>query len=233
MFCPRCAVEINEGVKHCPLCGALPVVDQVTPLHPYPTGPEVPLKIPRDNPALRQRIFITLTVCLGLPLLIVFFIDIARAGLHWAPYAMVPLACAWCYSGLLLYWTSRPLRHYAALLLVTVVLLAGLDRCSGSWNWFPGLGLPILGSLAVLLTPFMILLKHHRLGWANTTGWGLMAIALWCLIIDTVANHWRGETPIPTWSLIVLFSLLPAGIFMLYVHHRVSKQVDLKKWFHI
>ncbi|MFC1652457.1 DUF6320 domain-containing protein [Planctomycetota bacterium] len=233
VFCPRCAVEMNDGTQACPLCGAQPVDTFVTPEHPYPLGPEVPLKIPRDNPALRQRIFITLTVCLGLPLLTVFFIDIVDGHLHWAPYAMVPLACLWCYSGLLLYWTSRPLRHYAALLLVTAGLLAGLDRCSGAWNWFPGLGLPILGTLALLLTPFMVLLKHRRLGWANTTGWGLIAIGMGCLIVDTVANRWRGEAAVPTWSLVVLISLLPAGMFMLYVHHRVRKHVDLEKWFHI
>jgi hypothetical protein len=224
---------MNEHTEACPLCGATPVADLVTPCTAYPTGPEVPLKIPRDNPALRQRLFIVLTVCFGLPLLTVFFIDLLDGRLTWGLYAMVPLASLWCYSGLLLYWTSRPLRHGGALLLVTAGLLAGLDRCSGRWDWFPGLGLPILGSLALLLAPFLVLYKHHRLGWANTVGWGLIATALWCLVIDMAANRWRGEAAVPTWSLVVLLSLLPAGLFMLYVHHRVRNQVDLEKWFHI
>ncbi len=232
-FCPRCAVEVNAGTQFCPLCGASPVASAVTPKHPYPTGPEIPLRIPRDNPALRQRVLVTLTVCFGLPLLTVFFVDRLDGRLTWAPYAMVPLASAWCYSGLLLYWTSRPLRHYAALLLVTACLLAGLDLSNGTWDWFPGLGVPILGALALLLTPFMVLIKHRRLGWANSVGWGAMAIPVWCLVIDIAASRWRGEASFPTWSLIVLLSLLPAGLFMLYVHHRVRKQVDLEKWFHI
>ncbi len=232
-YCPDCAVEVDDSVKTCPLCGVCVAKDLVEPSALFPSLADNPVKIILPWDQLRGRIFAVLTCVCVMPFLIVCFIDLLDTVLTWSRYVMIPLAFIWSTSALWLFRIRRPVQLLLGQLLVTSGLLLGLDWCHGGVGWFRALAGPAIVAWTLWSVPMAWLLTHRRLGWANGTGWFLMGITWFCLALDMLISQYTSDTPVPSWSLIVLFCLLPVTVFLLYVHHRVRKHVNLAKWFHV
>jgi hypothetical protein len=232
-YCPDCAVEVDDSVEACPLCGAGLQKDALQPTTVYPLVTDNPVKIVLPWDRLRGRIFAVLTCVFIMPLLIVCFIDLLDSAVTWSRYVMLPLACAWLYSALLLYKIRRPVQLLVGLLAVTSGLLLGLDICRGGMSWFLTLAGPAIVAWSLWTVPMAWLLAKRKVGWANGTAWCLLGVTLFCVALDMLISQYTSMTPVPTWSLIVLIGLLPVIVFLLYVHHRVRKHVNLAKWFHV
>jgi hypothetical protein len=232
-YCPDCAVEVDDSVEACPLCGAGLQKDALQPTTVYPLVTDNPVKIVLPWDRLRGRIFAVLTCVFIMPLLIVCFIDLLDSAVTWSRYVMLPLACAWLYSALLLYKIRRPVQLLVGLLAVTSGLLLGLDICRGGMSWFLTLAGPAIVAWSLWTVPMAWLLAKRKVGWANGTAWCLLGITLFCVALDMLISQHTSRIPVPTWSLIVLIGLLPVIVFLLYVHHRVRKHVNLAKWFHV
>lgn len=232
-YCPDCAVEVNDSVKTCPLCGVGVQNDVVEPTSLYPALTHSPVKIVLPWEHLRGRIFAVTTCVCVMPFLVVCFIDVLDSGLTWSPYVMMPLVYVWLTSALWLYRIRRPVQLLFGQLVVTSGLLLGLDACQGGMNWFVTLAGPAIVAWTLWSVPIAWLLVNQKLGWANGTAWFLMGITCFCLALDMLISQHISNTPVPSWSLIVLFCLLPVTVFLLYVHHRVRKHVNLAKWFHV
>ena len=115
-------------------------------------------------------------------------------------------------------------------LFVAGALLLAIDRLeAGSIDWFGGIALPILALLALL---FLLSV------WAVTRVRGvvkpavvLAAVGVLCTGID-IAIRWHTESsPTPTWSLIVLVSVVPAVLFLLLLQRTVLRHIDLRRRF--
>jgi hypothetical protein len=232
-YCPDCAVEVDDVVKACPLCGASVQTDAVQPTTVYPLVTDRPVEIILPWDRLRGRIFAVLTCVFIMPMLIVCFIDLLDSVMTWSRYVMMPLACAWLYSALWLYKIRRPVQLLVGLLAVTSGLLLGLDLCRGGVSWFLTLAGPAIVVWSMWTVPMAWLLVKRKVGWANGTAWGLLGITLFCVGLDMLISQHASGIAVPTWSLIVLIGLLPVIVFLLYVHHRVRKHVNLAKWFHV
>lgn len=232
-FCPDCAVEVDQTAETCPLCGTAVQQDSVEPDRVYPIVTDRPVSIVLPWDRLRARIFAVLTCVLIIPMLIVCFIDVLDSRWTWSRYVMIPLVSAWLCSFLWLYRFRRPVQLLLGTLLVTSGLLLGLDLCRGGVNWFWTLAGPMIVAWSLWTVPVAWLIVKRKLGWANGTAWCLAGMALFCLALDMLISQYVSGIPMPTWSLIVLIGVLPVVVFLLYVHHRVRKHVNLAKWFHV
>ncbi|MCF7974355.1 MAG: hypothetical protein K9N55_11110 [Phycisphaerae bacterium] len=232
-YCPDCAVEVDDSVEVCPLCGAAVQQELVLPGRGVPRLMDGPVRIVLPWQKLRGRIFAVLTCVLIMPLVIVWLIDMLDGNATWSRYVMIPLACAWLTSALWLYKIRRPVQLLLGQLVVTSGLLLGLDSCYGGVNWFVTLAGPAIVAWSLWTVPMAWLLVKRKVGWANGTAWCLLGITLFCVALDMLISQYRSSAPVPTWSLIVLIGLLPVTVFLLYVHHRVRKHVNLAKWFHV
>jgi hypothetical protein len=232
-YCPDCAVEVDDSVEVCPLCGAAVQQTPVLPVRGLPRLMDGPVRIVLPWQKLRGRIFAVLTCVLIMPLVIVCLIDMLDSRVTWSLYVIIPLACAWLYSALWLYKIRRPIQFLLGQLVVTSGLLLGLDWCHGGVNWFVSLAGPAIAAWSLWSVPMAWLLANHKVGWANGTGWCLMGITGFCLALDMLISEYTANAPVPSWSLIVLICLLPVTALLLYVHHRVRKHVNLAKWFHV
>ena len=56
-YCPDCAVEVDDSVKTCPLCGVYVQKDPVEPATLFPSLTDNPVKIILPWDQLRGRIF--------------------------------------------------------------------------------------------------------------------------------------------------------------------------------
>ncbi len=232
-YCPKCAVEVESHRSHCPLCGASPQTEQVTPQTRYRDEPDVIVEKPFSWPQFRDTFFKISTVLLALPLFTVLVIDLIDRTLTWSLPTMCALIAFWFIEKDVLYLCRHPIRLTRQLFITMAMMLLTLDSCDQSLEWFFPLGGPVVGLLALITIPLTSLTCKKKLGPANAIGWFFLSMAGFFVVLDILISHYRSGLCVPSWSLIVVTCLLPIGLFMLYLHHRVRKHVDLKKLFHI
>lgn len=235
-YCPDCAVELDDGRHHCPLCGAAVQAEQPQPetRFPPPAEADEAERTPIDWPRLRTLLAEVIGVLLFSPCVVIGAADVILNGaLTWSRYWMLSLWGAWVYGILVLYFLRRPAVFYVGLFLNTMLLLAGLDSFTPGKTWFLPVGLPILGAVALLIGAVDGVCLVTRVSWSNLSAYVLSAVAVFCVTVDLLVRNFVGDAVVPTWSLIVVGSLVPAVVFLLYIHYRLSKDVDLGKIFHV
>jgi hypothetical protein len=232
-YCPKCAVEVESHRSQCPLCGASTQTEQVTPQTHYRDEPDVVAEKPFSWPQFRDTFFKISTVLLSLPVFIVLMLDLIDLTLTWSLPTMCALIAIWFIEKEVLYQCSHPIRLTRRLFIVLALMLLILDSCDQSLEWFFPLGGPVVGLLALIFIPLTTLTCRGWLGPANAIGWFFIAMAGFFVALDALISHTLSGAFLPSWSVIVVACLLPIGLFMLYLHHRVRKHVDLKKLFHI
>ncbi len=232
-YCPRCLVELGLETALCPLCGS----------RAQPARPEYPAPYPTDDDArpeplpwllLRKRIAEGLSLLLFVPMLVVLIIDLIMSGrISWSVYSLGALAFAWA-MGLLLLYRHRNLTvlGWGSFLCISG-MLSLFDGVSGGFSWFPRLALPTVAFFYCIVAALVFMARRSRRDWLKLAAWSLVGISLFCLSLDLLINSYTGKSVIPTWSLLVAAALLPILIFLLYLHYRVAKAVDMKKIFHI
>lgn len=232
-YCPDCAVEVDDTVELCPLCGTVVQNEVVAPQTLYPHMIDPPVRMTMPWSQLRARLFAVLTGLCMIPFLIVSLVDVFDGRVTWSKYAMITLASLWLYCGLGLYKIRKPVQLVLGYLAVTSGLLLGLDLCRQGMTWFLTLAGPAVLAWALWSIPFVWLATRRKLGWANGAGWCLVGITVFCMALDMLISYHTIQTLVPSWSLIVLICLLPVIVILMYVHYRVRKQVNLGKWFHV
>ncbi|HPI88856.1 MAG TPA: hypothetical protein PK859_06080 [Spirochaetota bacterium] len=126
----------------------------------------------------------------------------------------------------------RPGIIIAGNFIVTTGFLALLDVFDGSLDWFLRLGLPIAGMVTVaslLIALFVWLLKR----WAALL-WSIIILlaGVFCIGLDLLVSGYRGSVGM-SWSFIVMVSLYPVALLLLFYHIFLRKRLDLKRFFHV
>ncbi len=227
MYCTSCGVEIEDGIKRCPLCGStalssepgfVPRVSEYEPLEVYVAETRI------------SRIYRrTLTLVVATAIAVVAITDIfgTNAGVDWSPIAVLAIATG--YVAALLPALRLGIYQIVVLdILSAGGLLLAIDLLQdGKIDWFVRVALPILGALGVVLVVSGWVIARVR-GVAKPAV-VLVAAAVLCTIIDLIVRGYADPAPGLAWSLIVLFSLLPAAIFLVLLQHTVLREIDLRR----
>ncbi len=234
VYCSSCGVEVEARLERCPLCrGHLQTTEPVLK-SPYPMEPDPPPQLRIPGRRIRVLMIEVLTVLMFGTLFGVLAIDyLMNDRLTWAAYCAPALAAGWWYAWLILFMTNRPAWLLGGGMLTTTLLLAGVDVVAGGFNWFFPLALPIMMTLSLVIAGVIWIACFVRTSWANITALILLGIGIFCFVLNLIVSLQLHGAPLPTWSLPVLGSLVPPALFLLYVHYRLSKVVDLGKIFHL
>ena len=199
MYCVRCGVKLQEGVKACPLCG--------TPLWCPEAGEGTPAaatysdRYPVLNRQKRLTIMASLTVALLAAMVACLAIALNTAGaLGWSFYVIVG-ASAFYLMFLLPLWFRHPhpmIFVPVAFLTLGLLLLLICGYTGGRWFWT--FALPLTAILAALTIGAMALYRYVKRGTIFITGGLLIAIGGACLLAEFF-QHLTFRTPLFTWSL--------------------------------
>lgn len=203
-YCVNCGVELDASHKSCPLCNT-PVINPALLIQPETVPPfprekgQVELVKRKDAALLVSVVLLSTAITCGL--LNVF---IYKANL-WS-LAIIGACCVlWVFMIPLIIYTK--LSPYTSLLLDGVVVCAYLYMLTWLTNtndWFLCIALPVTLLVTLLAEIMAFLLRKFRFSFLVTATVSFMEIAVLCVGIELILNHFLHDRFYLSWSGIVL-----------------------------
>ena len=226
MYCVKCGVRLQEGVKSCPLCDT-PVWD--------PEQPEAersyPDHYPRAHKESGRPFAVAMTVIGVMAAAVILTVCFKLYGaLNWGGYAIGGIALAYV-VGVLPGWFRHPpvevfvpVDHAAAALFVLYICLKTGGR------WFLSFAFPVILISCLLFTTVACLLKHVRGGRLFILGGFLLGLGGFTVLIEFF-EHLTFGVPMFLWSLYSLIAFTVAGGFLLLAGTVPSLRETLERRF--
>ena len=183
----------------------------------------------------RRKLFWELSaIIIGSGIIVSMIIDLVmNRGITWSRYPVSIGTVAFINITFLAFWQKRIFLLLAGSFVSTSALLMILESFHKYMNWSITLGVPLL--LAGYLIPFGLvnLIKISRERGLNLIAYTLVAIGLLTMCIEGIISLNTLDRLVFQWSIIVLACILPVTGILLFIHYRLKKVTDLRRFFHI
>jgi hypothetical protein len=131
------------------------------------------------------------------------------------------------------FWYRKEILWGGVSFLSSAVLLVLLDIYSGNSGWGMQLGLPVLLAAYVTVLMLIRLVRRAQQKGLNIIAYALLTTGILSICTDGIISLYRNDVLGFEWSLIVMASAIITSSLLLYVHYRLKKVTDLKRFFHI
>lgn len=230
-LCVNCGVELDDGLKICPLCGKDPGSkdEQEKNSDNYPSA-IIQLQKKENRRYLWELsgiiAFSGIAICTIIDLII-------TKGLRWSLLSDVSIAAAWVILTLYQFVYKRTLIMVISLMLTILAALFFIDLITTGSEWFVPFGLPVTIAAFLAAGIVIILYKAAHLKGLNLIGAALMVFSGFCIITEVILDKYNHGIVNILWSLIVSVSILPVALVFFYYHYRLKKGNRLDSFFHI
>ena len=230
-LCVNCGVELDNGLKICPLCGKDPGSreEQENKSDNYPSA-IIQLQKKENRRYLWELsgiiAFSGIAVCTIIDLII-------TRSLRWSLLSDVSIAEAWVILTLYQFIYKRALIMVTTLMLTILAALFCIDLISTGREWFFPLGLPATVAVFVAVSLVIFLHKVAHLKGLNIIAAALMVFSGLCIVAEVILDEYLHGRVNIRWSLIVSVSILPVALVFFYYHYRLKKGNRLDSLFHI
>lgn len=207
IICVNCGVELDDGLKICPLCGKAPENNS--------EKEHLPSDYPSDIIRLQRKenrkylwelsgiiAFSGIAVCTIVDLLI-------SKELSWSLLSDVSILVFWIILTHFIYSYKRTFIIVPALMVTILAALYLIDLITTGRSWFFPVGFPV------------------------TIAAALIVLSGFCVIIEMVLDEYLNGIIDLRWSLIAAISILPVALIFFFYHYRLKKGNRLDSFFHI
>ncbi len=182
MYCIKCGVALSDAQQQCPLCGT-------TVFHPEIPLPDAPPLYPK-NPVPPQAvhpwgILLIVSMLFLLPACICFVCDLQiNSSIEWSGYVIGGLLAAYIIA-VLPNWFPHPNPvifvpvGFAAICLY----LLYINLATGG-HWFLSFAFPVTGSLCIVVTAIVTLLRYVRRGKLYIYAGACFALAGFAILLE-------------------------------------------------
>jgi len=230
-LCVNCGVELDSGLKICPLCGRDPEnkSEQEHISNNYPSGI---LQLQRKE---NKKYFWELSGILAFSgIAVCTILDlITGKGLSWSLFSDVSLLAAWIILSLYLFVYKRTLTIVTLQMLTILAALFFIDVIDTSSEWFFPVGLPVTITAFIAAGSVIILYKAAHLKGLNIIATAFIALSGFCIIAEMMLDKYLNGVVDMHWSLIVAVSILPVALVFFFYHYRLKKGNRLDSFFHV
>lgn len=231
-YCEKCGVEVDDGVRACPLCGQV--------IHGQETMGESSASACGQAPEDREdgesevnRSLLAMeamSVVAGISALLCMGIDLwsSRGAFSWSLYVFVGLAMAWLPASMPIIFRKKPWLTFATvapgelLFLFLLNVIYVIRTGSGNW-WFLSYAMPIYLLSLGTVTATVVLVAILKTKGLNVAGIILGAIAIECLGLEIILDLAGGHGLNLEWAPIVAIAAIPASGLSFYFHYRIMK----------
>jgi hypothetical protein len=238
--CNYCGVELDTEMNYCPLCGH-------KSNSPVITGrKETGVKKTNDNGAevydfdeltqlqKRKLVWELSAIILVSGVLASFLIDLfISKQMSWSKYTVTIGLVLLINISLIIFMQKRIFLLLSGCFVSTSLLLLLLDLFSKNLGWGINLGIPIIFFVYVIVYFLSFFIRKSRQKGINIIAYSLIAAGILCLCIEGIISLQLYDLIKLQWSLIVLVTVLPVSGILLYIHYRLKRVTNLKKFFHI
>jgi len=230
-LCANCGIELDDGLKVCPLCGRDPEnnskKDNIT------SGNS--LEITQLNRTETRKIFWELTGIIAFSGIVVCTIVdlITNKSLNWSLYSGVSVLAVWIILTLIQFTNKQPMLMVSGLMVTIMAALFILDFLSGGSEWFLPAALPITLAVFVAAGIVMIIYKYANLKGLNVIASGFIVLSGLLIIIEIFLDKYLKVIVDLHWSLIAAVSIFPVAMLLFFYHYRLKKGNRLDSYFHV
>jgi hypothetical protein len=230
-LCANCGVELDDGLKICPLCGKDPENkdEQEQISNNYPSG-IIQLQRKENRRYLWELsgiiAFSGIAVCTIIDLLI-------SKGLRWSLFSDVSISAAWVILTLCQFAYKRTLTIFTFLMLTILAALFLIDLIDTGSEWFFPVGFPVTIAAFIAAGAVIILSKVVHLKGLNIIASAFILLSGFCIIIEMILDKYFSGFVELRWSLIIAVSILPVALVFFYYHYRLKRGNQLDSFFHI
>lgn len=239
-YCKNCNIEVDSSIEKCPLCQSdiqkSNNIEQILDEKQYPEEIIEEEKEEGSETSGKRKRFVAweaVSVLAVVPFIIVLGINMfveQRFTITWGKYPLTGIVLAWLLISVPLLFLKRPLLIVVGETLSLIAFLALIDFYN-NWeiDWYYQLALPIIG-IIVLVTSIVVIfsIKVKNKG-VNIAAFVLFGISVICLGLDLVILSYLHSTLTLRWSAYVIIPLTLIGGFLLYLHYRLTRIVDMKR----
>jgi hypothetical protein len=230
-ICVNCGIELDDGIKICPLCGKDPT-NKNEAEHISDNYPSGIIQIQRkENRRYLWELsgiiaFSGIAVCTIVDLLI-------NKSLNWSLLSDVSIAAAWIIISLFLFAHKKTLILVPLLMLTILAALFFIDLITGPMDWFFPVGLPVTLTAFVAIGAIIALYKAAHFKGLNIIAAALIILSGFCIITEMALDLYISGFVDLRWSLIAAISILPVSLIFFFYHYRLKKGNRLDSFFHI
>ena len=230
-YCVRCGVELADGAASCPLCG-VEVVLPKTLRKPASGSPRPQLRDVVATEFDRKLWIQVVSALMAIPALGCVVIDaVSGDGLTWSLYVVASLTAVWiCSVSPFLYrrnvvplWITID----AAALLGLLYVINALPPAS---DWFQPLALPIVLTLFLLVLLIIGFSRRGILRELHKATAASIALAAFCIAIESAVDLYLTDAVRLDWSLIVLVLCVPLAVIAEILQRRRGIVEGMKAW---
>ncbi len=224
-YCFKCGVEVNNGVKNCPLCKMdLPILEDEVIVEPrYPSQENVFREIKKK----RRNIFFAI-YSMGM-LSIVFNLVLIDKRSHdvwsWSQYTTIYLLGSIGYLYAILQYSKNLKVNFGIIGITTIIVLYLNDIFNGKLEWFLSLGLPIaLISTYVLYCLFKIFSREKLLPYKVMET--ITVTAVFLVILELIIDMYLFDNISLSWSIQAALCFLPLMTILIFMPRRFYEKID-------
>ncbi|MCY1722632.1 zinc ribbon domain-containing protein [Prolixibacteraceae bacterium Z1-6] len=238
--CTNCGVELEENANFCSLCGA-PLLKMATDnLDIINSGKTLQdEKLSMDFQKLtgfqKRKIFWKISgIILISAIIITLLIDfIASQTITWSKYPATISSVLFINFTLNTYLHKKIILLLAISFLFTTVMFFLFDIYAGETGWELKLGVPVILALYITIYSLVFLIRDAKQKGLNIIAYSIIAAGLLCIYTEAIISIFLQSSLSFGWSLIVLVSVAFISALLFYIHYRLKKATDLKRFFHI
>jgi hypothetical protein len=230
-ICSKCAVEVEEGLERCPLCG--------TPLHEGLPGlpPEAKEGIEPEvsESSVRRWLWEVISLLALTAAAILLAIDLASGfDVTWSLYPLSAIAFLWICATSVIALAKRPLALIAALAAAVVAFLLVLELITRGRPWFLPLALPLVGMAIVMSAGTWVIVSRLRLSLLPALAVAVLGCGLAAIGTEYFLNRYLQPSTVVSWSLVVLACAISLFLALLLIHKRLKERhSDIRRFFHL
>ena len=230
-LCGNCGVELDDGLKICPLCGKDP--DNMD--HPEMMSGNYPSSIIRLHKKENRKFLWELSGIIAFSgIVVTTIVDLlVSKELKWSLYSDVSLGAVWIMLTFFRFIFKKPFILVLLLMVTILTALFSIDYISAGRDWFISVGLPVTLTGFLLTCSFIILYRTARFKGLNFIASSLILLSGFCIVLEMTLDKYLDGFVHLRWSLIAAVSILPVTLVFYFYHYRLKKGNRLDSFFHI
>ncbi len=239
IYCHFCGVELEDNANYCSLCGEPVIKDaNIKPDHLSHESRRKTEQAKYKNLSYWQqrRIFLeiaALILCSGV--LITTTINLLHdRSLTWSVVVMAAALVLYINMTLILFYYRKRTRIFLLSYLSTAVFVWLIHFKTGQNTSLLQWSIPALFLAAYLIVFTLIaLIRIMKQKGLNLIAFSILAGGLLCIGLEAGISLYTYHFVFLNWSLIVMAAALFVSALLFYLHGRLKKLGDLKRFFHI
>jgi hypothetical protein len=229
--CKKCGVELDVNMNYCPLCGhKTNILSEESGINKDETYDFQEL-----SNVQKRKVFWDLSLIVLLAgILTSTIIDlIINKNITWSKYTITIGLSLVIHISLVVFLHARIISLLLSGYITNSVLIILLDLMNKRLDWAITVGIPLLFTGYLITLLLSLIIKKSKQKGVNIIAYILLGIAAAGICTEGILSLHVNNTITLHWSLIMLVCMAAISAILLFIHFRLKKVTDLRKFFHI